>query len=126
MTARAMAEADIQRDVVRFLRAVLPAGAIVHHSPNETGAGTHAARKRQAILSGMGVYPGFADLIVLAGGQVLFLEVKTPTGRLSPAQAAFRDAVLEQGFGWALVRSIDDAHVALFEHGIRTRLAGRS
>jgi hypothetical protein len=119
-------EADVQRDIVRFLRAVLPAGAIVHHSPNETGSGTRAGRQRQAILSGMGVCPGWSDLVVLAEGRVLFLEVKTPAGRLSPAQRAFRDVVREQGHGFAVVRSIDEARAALAEHGIRTRLVGLS
>ena len=103
---RAVPEADIQRDVVRFLRLVLPPGAIVHHCANDTGAGGRAGRNRQAVLVGMGVYPGFADLVVLSAGQVLFLEVKSQTGRLRPSQVAFRDAVLEQGFGWALVRSM--------------------
>lgn len=119
-------EADIQRDIVRFLRAVLPPGAIVHHSPNETGAGTRAGRQRQAILSGMGVCPGWSDLVVLSEGRVLFLEVKTPAGRLSPAQRAFRDVVLEQGHGFAVVRSIDDVRAALADHGLRTRLVGLS
>ena len=119
-------EADIQRDIVRFLRAALPAGAIVHHSPNETGASTRAGRTRQAILAGMGVCPGWSDLVVLADGRVLFLEVKTPAGRLSPAQRAFRDLAIEQGFGFVVVRSIDDARAALGDHGIRTRLVGLS
>ncbi len=73
-------------------------------------------------LTGMGVCPGFADLIVLTGGQVLFLEVKSPSGRLSPAQKAFRDMVKAQGFGWALVRSVEDALGALADHGITTRV----
>ena len=49
---------------------------------------------RQSILVGMGVHSGFADLIVLCAGRVLFLELKSLKGRLSPAQEAFRDAVL--------------------------------
>lgn len=68
------------------------------------------------------VYPGFADLIVLSEGRVLFLEVKSKTGRLSPAQVAFRDTVQMQGFAWALVRSVDDALVALADHGFTTRV----
>jgi hypothetical protein len=44
-------------------------------------------------------------------------------GRLSPAQAAFRDAVQSQGFGWALVRGLDDALGALADHGFTTRVA---
>ncbi|MBC9248626.1 VRR-NUC domain-containing protein [Paracoccus sp. 11-3] len=114
-------EADIQRAIVHTLRIVLPRDAIIHHSANEVGAGGKAARQRQAILTGMGVFPGFADLIVLTGGQVLFLEVKSPSGRLSPTQRAFRDRVQAQSCGWALVRSVEDALGALADHGITTR-----
>jgi hypothetical protein len=53
---------------------------------------------------------------------VLFLELKSLKGRLSPAQEAFRDAVLAQGFGWALVRSLDDALGALADHGFTSRV----
>jgi len=116
-------EADLQRAVVTALRFALPKGAILHHSANEvTEAGPRGARK-QAILVGMGVYPGFADLVVLCEGRMLFLELKSPTGRLSPAQEAFRDTVVAQGFGWALVRSLDDALGALVDHGFTTRVA---
>ena len=65
----------------------------------------------------------FADLMVLCAGRVLFLELKSLKGRLSPAQEAFRDAVTAQGFGWALIRSLDDALGALADHGFTTRVA---
>ena len=61
--------------------------------------------------------------MVLCDGRVLFLELKAPKGRLRPTQEAFRDAVLAQGFGWALVRSLDDALGALADHGFTTRIA---
>ncbi|PXW66336.1 hypothetical protein C7964_11067 [Loktanella sp. PT4BL] len=126
MKRRGTPEADLQRAVVVALRFALPKGAIVHHCVNEvTEAGLRGA-KRQAILVGMGVYPGFADLIVLCGGRVLFLELKSQKGRLSPAQEAFRDAILAQGFGWALVRSLDDALGALADHGFTTRVVQTS
>lgn len=115
-------EADIQRAIIHALRIVLPRDAIIHHSANETGGGSKAARQRQAILTGMGVYPGFTDLVVLTGGKLLFLEVKSTRGRLSPAQRAFRDKVPAQGFGWALVRSVEDALDALADHGLTTRV----
>jgi len=122
MKRRGTPEADLQRAVVVALRFALPKGAIVHHCANEvTEAGPRGAR-RQAILVGMGVHPGFADLIVLCDGRVLFLELKSLKGRLSPAQEAFRDAILAQGFGWALVRSLDDALGALADHGLTTRV----
>ena len=116
-------EADLQRTVVQALRIALPRSAIIHHCANEvTEAGPRGA-KRQAILVGMGVHAGFADLIVLCEGRILFLELKAPKGRLRPEQEAFRNAVLAQGFGWALVRSLDDALGALADHGFTTRIA---
>ena len=78
---------------------------------------------RVRILVGMGVHAGFADLMVLCEGRVLFFELKAPKGRLRPEQEAFRDAVQAQGFGWALVRSLDDALGALADHGFTTRIA---
>ena len=123
MTRRGTPEADLQRAVVRALRLILPRTAIIHHCVNEvTEAGPRGA-KRQAILVGMGVHAGFADLMVLCEGRVLFLELKAPKGQLSPAQETFRDAVLAQGFGWALVRSLDDALGALADHRFTTRIA---
>lgn len=122
MKRRGTPEADLQRAVVTALRFALPKQAIIHHCPNEiTEAGPRGA-KRQAILVGMGVHPGFADLMVLCDGRVLFLELKSRKGQLSPAQDTFRETVTAQGFGWALVRSLDDALGALADHGFTTRV----
>jgi hypothetical protein len=123
MKQRGTPEADLQRAVVTTLRFALPKGAIIHHCANEVSEAGPRGAKRQAILVGMGVHAGFADLVVLCDGRVLFLELKSLKGRLSPAQEAFRDAVLAQGFGWALVRSLDDALGALADHGFATRIA---
>ncbi len=122
MTRRGTPEADAQRAIVSALRIALPRNAIVHHCANEvTEAGPRGA-KRQAILVGMGVHPGFADLLVISEGRVLFLEVKSAKGRLRPAQDAFRETVVSQGFGWALVRSVDDALGALADRGFTSRV----
>ena len=72
----------------------------------------------------MGIHAGFADLQVIAEGRVLFLEVKSRTGRLSPEQELFRDDVRALGFSWALVRSVDDALEAVAAAGIPTRIVG--
>jgi hypothetical protein len=111
-----------RRFEVAWPRGALPRDAIVHHCANEvTEAGPRGA-KRQAILVGMGVHPGFADLLVISEGRVLFLEVKSAKGRLRPEQDAFRETVLAQGFGWALARSVDDALGALADHGFTSRV----
>ena len=125
MTRRGTPEADLQRAVVGALRFALPKSAILHHCANEVTEPGPRGAKRQAILVGMGVHRGFADLIVLCEGRVLFLELKSPKGSLSPSQAAFRDAVQTQGFGWALVRSLYDALGALADHGITTRVVSQ-
>lgn len=122
MNRRSTPEADSQRAIVQALHFALPRDAIVHHCANEvTEAGPRGAR-RQAILVGMGVHSGFADLIVISGGRVLFLEVKSQTGRLRKSQKVFRDKVCAQGLSWALVRSVDDALGALADHGFTCRV----
>ena len=122
MNRRTTPEAEAQRAIVQALRFALPRDAIVHHCANEiTEAGPRGAR-RQAILVGMGVHAGFADLIVISGGRILFLEVKSQTGRLRKSQEVFRDTVVTQGFGWALVRSVDDALGALADNGFTSRV----
>lgn len=124
-------EADIQRAVVAALRFALP-GAVIHHSPNEHRAGGAAARRVQGIRSGMGLHPGWPDLVILDQGRVVFLEVKGPHGRLSPAQEAFGARAQAEGHGWAVVRSVDEALEAVASAGLVVRartsrpLAGRA
>lgn len=122
MNRRSTPEADAQRAIVQALRVALPRDAIVHHAVNEIAAGDRRGQIRQSILVGMGVHAGFADLIVISGGRVLFLEVKSQTGRLRKSQEVFRDTVRAQGFGWALVRSVDDALGALADNGFTSRV----
>ena len=122
MNRRSTPEADAQRAIVQALRVALPRDAIVHHCANEVTEPGSRGQIRQSILVGMGVHTGFADLIVISGGRVLFLEVKSQTGRLRKAQEVFRDTVCAQGFGWALVRSVDDALGALADHGFTSRV----
>jgi len=122
MNRRSTPEADAQRAIVQALRFTLPRDAIVHHAANEIAAGDRRGQISQSILVGMGVHAGFADLIVICGGRVLFLEVKSQTGRLRKSQEVFRDTVCAQGFSWVLVRSVDDALAALADHGFTSRV----
>jgi hypothetical protein len=121
MNRRSTPEADAQRAIVSALRLALPRDAIVHHCANEVTEGGPRGAKRQSILVGISVHAGFADLIVISGGRVLFLEVKSETGRLRKSQEVFRDTVCAQEFGWALVRSVDDALGALADNSFTSR-----
>ena len=122
MNRRSTPEADAQRAIVQALRVALPRDAIIHHCANEVTEPGSRGQIRQSILIGMGVHTGFADLIVISGSRVLFLEVKSQTGRLRKSQEVFRDNVCAQGFGWALVRSVDDALGALADNGFTSRV----
>ena len=122
MNRRSTPEADAQRAIVQALRVALPRDAIIHHCANEVTEPGSRGKIRQSILVGMGVHGGFADLMVISGGRVLFLEIKSQTGRLRKSQEVFRDTVCAQGFGWALVRSVDDALGALADNGFTSRV----
>ena len=89
MNRRSTPEADAQRAIVQALRVALPRDAIVHHCANEVTEAGSRGQIRQSILVGMGVHTGFADLIVISGSRVLFLEVKSQTGRLRKKAHSF-------------------------------------
>ena len=56
------------------------------------------------ILQGMGAYKGISDLIACRGGVVLFIEVKTPNGKLSDHQVQFMLNIHKSGCRYLMVR----------------------
>jgi len=60
-----------------------------------------------------GLAPGSADLIGICGGRFIAIEVKTPTGRVSPDQATWLECVRRAGGFAAVVRSVEDARAAI-------------
>jgi len=59
-------------------------------------------------------FVGVSDILgVLKSGRFMALEVKTERGRLTGAQRAFIEAVRQAGGFAAVVRSVDEAKVAL-------------
>ncbi len=68
----------------------------------------------RAKLKRLGLLAGVPDIaLILPSGQAAYMEVKTPTGRLSDDQKAFRDAAIGLGALWAEVRSVNDAATVL-------------
>jgi len=65
-------------------------------------------------------HAGFPDLIAVHGKTVLFVEVKTAHGRLTPAERIF---ALEYADCWALLCTEDDA-LLLTEQVLQCRAAG--
>ncbi len=125
---RSNPEAEIQRGIVRDVRRLMLPPFFLHHSANEVRGGGEAARKRQGILLGMGIHPGFSDLLLgqscgeWSGPRLLFLEVKSKTGQLSEAEKEFQDLVTAMGWPYEVVRSSLDAIDAISRHGLRSRV----
>lgn len=61
----------------------------------------------QRIASGLP--PGTSDLLFIGEGRAAFIEVKTPTGRVSPAQQHFIDVVRSHGVRAGVARSVNEA-----------------
>ena len=59
-------------------------------------------------MKAMGVKTGVSDLILVVPSQVIFIELKTDTGRQSPDQKEFQRQVTELGHTYVVVRSLDD------------------
>jgi hypothetical protein len=57
----------------------------------------------------MGMCAGWADLDILIGKQICFMEFKTPKGKLTPAQKAFQAHCQESGIPHAVPRSMEEA-----------------
>ena len=100
-----MKEAQISREIVKFLRTL---GFAVY----DTGQGY---RKESG---GTRITPGLADLIVIGHGLFTFVEVKTQKGKLRPSQEVFRDECIQNGVPWQLWRDVRDAWDWAVAHGI--------
>ncbi len=106
-------EDAIQRACVQFLELRKPP-CLWFHPPN----GGARSKVEAAIFQGLGVKAGVPDFIFLWYCGRGVVEVKTPTGRLSPAQKNFRDACHEMEIPWALIRGVDELAGVLLEWGL--------
>ena len=109
-------ERPIHLAVLGLLRLRLPrvSAATIHHSAGEVDVSSKAVARAIAKSKHMGMLVGWPDLTWLGSGGVLHaFEVKTPQGRMSPAQEAVRGAIEAAGGRYAVVRSVDEADAAL-------------
>ena len=98
--------------VQRMIRAYLAARGIESiHIPNGAVlAGDAKARGRQmGALKGQGLKLGFPDLLLLAPqGKIGFIEVKSASGVVSPAQKDCHEWLIVLGHKVSVCRSIED------------------
>jgi hypothetical protein len=114
---RARPEQAIQKSVVAYLRRVLPHGwLVVGVSNNPRSAITGAVEKAMGMVAG---YPDITVLGVLDDQSFAgFIECKSASGRLSPAQVDVHDRLCDMGFPVAIVRSIEDTRAAIRAWGL--------
>ena len=95
-----MRERDIQKQITEYLNYALP-----------WWMKAHAGRRHGVLLAPAGT----PDIIGYDhDGYVVFIEVKTPNGRLTPEQEQFRKDVLNNGGAiYILARSVEDVRKGL-------------
>lgn len=81
------------------------------------GNGGKRSKVEAGIMKGEGVVPGVADLMLAVSNYQtgkttyshgLFIELKYGTGKQSPAQIAFEQAVTAQGYQYSVCRTLEE------------------
>lgn len=115
--ARKQIESGIQRDIVRYIKTVIP-NSVVIAIPN----GARRTANGYAANAVAGLLPGAPDLVIaLPEGKVLWMEVKAPKGRVSDNQILVHGLLNAAGHSCVVVRSIDDVRHAFAFLKIKTR-----
>lgn len=118
-------EGEFQAAVVRWwdeLELGKPA-PLLFHVPN----GGKRDYLTAAILKGMGVRPGVADLgLLLPNGRTAWLELKHGDGRPSESQKDFRRRCDALGHAYAIAASWPDVVAALAQFGVTYRETPRA
>ena len=105
MSARRQPEAAIQRAVFQHIRHRGAGGLVAFHVPN----GGARRPVEGAILKGLGVVAGAADVILLHRGRAFALELKATGGRPTPAQMEFISAWNAAGGTGSIATGLDQA-----------------
>ena len=114
MTRRNQPEAALQRSVIQHLRWGARGDTWWTHIPN----GGRRSPIEAAIFKSLGVWAGSPDLLIIRAGQPLFIELKAPGRKLSPAQAECHAALQRAGAQIATVDNIDAALAFLSRLGV--------
>ncbi len=103
-----MTEADLKREIMVVLSAE-------GHFVARANVGLFFTADGRPVKTGLP--KGFSDLFGhrASDARAIYLEVKTATGRASKEQLAFIKAMKKRGALAAIVRSVEDARLALAE-----------
>jgi hypothetical protein len=103
-TVKREPEATLQALIFDSIKEILLPEVLITCFPSGGGG-----RIRGAKLKKMGLSSGWPDLQLIHKAKYYGLEVKTPVGRLSPAQSKLIDKLKTQGAKVSVVRSEKDA-----------------
>ena len=108
---RSSPEYALQCQVVEWVRYQYPAD-LIEANADANGLPSNAISVSKAKKAGMA--PGAPDLVFMgAGKQVMWMELKAPGGRLSPAQKAWIDRRRAQGHVAHVCDSFEAAQAAI-------------
>lgn len=118
-------EGPLQKAIVHYLKLQYP-HSLLFSVPNElaskAGGGKSTVQRQkmirniQANAKKMGMLPGMADLVMLAGGRFYAFEVKAKGNYQQDNQKAAQARVEANGGVYAVVRSSDDVRAVLKAH----------
>ena len=109
-------EDALQRSVVELLQYLENQKRLTYFAvPN----GGYRSKTEAAILKGLGVRAGVADLIIIGPlGKVYALELKSRNGETSPEQDEFAERVCRLGGEFAIERDLDGVNLQLKAWGL--------
>ena len=110
-------EDALHRDVARYLEQVLTPETVWFHPAN----GGARSQREGAKFKAQGVKAGVADIVLVHDGRHFEIELKAATGRQSPSQKAWQEALEKAGGKYVLLKSVEGVKMALWEFGIPTR-----
>jgi len=101
-------EADLQKNVVKWLNYALPPNSIFHHSPNE---GSNNKVQYYVKQKGLGFKSGWPDLeLFIPGVKPIFIELKQPGNYPTPRQRNIHQMLLDTGVYCFVARSIGEIY----------------
>jgi hypothetical protein len=108
-TRRQYPESALQKAVIAYLRIRAKPHVIYFHVPQ----GGRMRPQRGALLKALGVRAGVADIILFHNCLAYCLELKAPSGRMSPDQETFAADCKAAGVAYTVAYSLDAALAAL-------------
>lgn len=112
-TVKREPEHTLQVEIVEMLRKKLKRKVLFTAFPAGGGGRVRGAKLKKA-----GLQAGWPDIQLIYQGSYYGLEIKTATGRLSPAQIDLHKRLTDDGCSVAVARSVSDALEIIVDWGL--------